>query len=226
MKKSTSEWIQDSLFPDPTLADEDGLLCIGGDLGVSTIVDAYYHGIFPWPQENLPVLWFCPSKRGILDFSCLHIPKKLKSFRNSWKGEFRINTSFRQVILACKEQKRPGQSGTWIIPEMIDAYINLHKAGHAHSVEAWEDGELVGGIYGVFIGNVFSGESMFYKKPNCSKLCLWFLIEHLQRIGLKWMDLQMITPVTRSFGGEYITRDAFLEKIKIEHTKASKNFLL
>ncbi len=224
--KNMAKSIQHTLFPDPALSDEDGLLCIGGNLRVSTIADAYYHGIFPWPQENLPILWFCPLKRGVLDFSSLHIPRRLKSFRNTWKGEFRINTAFRQVITACKDQKRPGQNGTWIIPEMIDAYINLHNAGYAHCIEAWENGELVGGIYGVFIGNVFSGESMFYRKPNCSKLCLWFLIEHLQRIGLKWMDMQMLTPITKSFGGKYITRDDYLEKIRIEHAKSPKNFLL
>ena len=102
---------------------------------------------------------------------------------------------------------------------MVKAYINLHKAGYAHSVEAWEDGELVGGIYGVFIGNVFSGESMFYKKTNRSKLCLFYLIEHLQGLGLEWMDVQMLTPLTESLGGEYITRKAFAGRIKIEHDK-------
>lgn len=211
--------IRHSMFPEPNLADEDGLLCIGGDLGVTTLLDAYYHGIFPWPQEALPILWFCPAKRGILEFNKLHIPKRLRRFRNSWEGNFRINTSFAEVIDNCKSQARPGQNGTWIIPEMIQAYIKLHNAGYAHSVEAWEDNELVGGIYGVFIGNVFSGESMFYKKPNCSKLCFWYLIEHLQKLGLEWMDLQMLTSITKSFGGEYIKRDKFLKRLVSEHNK-------
>ena len=210
---------KDSIFPDPSLSDEDGLLCIGGDLNTNTLIDSYYHGIFPWPQKGLPILWFCPVKRGILNFSKLHIPARLKKFRKSWSGEFKINSAFRQVINACRLQKRPGQSGTWILPEMIKAYTDLHKAGYAHSVEAWENDRLVGGIYGVFVGNVFSGESMFYKKANCSKLCLWRLVEHLQNIGLEWMDVQMLTPVTETFGGEYITREEFLILLKREHEK-------
>ncbi|MBN2041065.1 MAG: leucyl/phenylalanyl-tRNA--protein transferase [Spirochaetes bacterium] len=210
---------KNSIFPDPNMADEDGLLCIGGHLTVRTLLDAYYHGIFPWPQEAFPILWFCPMTRGILEFKKLHIPKKLRQFRNNWKGEIRINTSFREVIKNCKSQKRPGQSGTWIIPQMIHSYTDLHKAGYAHSIEAWENEELVGGIYGVFIGNVFSGESMFYRKSNCSKLCLWHLTEHLQNIGLEWMDLQMLTPITRNFGGEYIPREEFLNRLQADHRK-------
>ena len=216
--------IRHSMFPDPDLADEDGLLCIGGDLGVTTLLDAYYHGIFPWPQEALPILWFCPARRGIIEFNKLHIPKRLKRFRNSWEGEFRINTSFSEVIDNCKSQTRPGQNGTWIIPEMIQAYIKLHNAGYAHSVEAWENNELVGGVYGVFIGNVFSGESMFYKKTNRSKLCFWHLIEHLQKLGLEWMDLQMLTSITKSFGGEYIKRGEFLKRLVSEHNKPEMAF--
>jgi len=159
--------------------------------------------------------------RGIINFSKLHIPERLRRFRKSWKGEFRINSAFKEVISACKSQKRPGQRGTWILPEMIKAYTNLHKAGHAHCVEAWEDDKLVGGIYGVYTGNVFSGESMFYKKPNCSKLCLWYLIEHLQNIGLEWMDVQMLTPLTKNFGGEYISRDKFLDRLNNAHNQTS-----
>jgi leucyl/phenylalanyl-tRNA--protein transferase len=220
-----NESIEHSLFPYPDMADEDGLLCIGGDLEVITLLDAYYHGIFPWPQEGMPALWFSPFRRGILEFSKLHIPQRLKRIRNSWKGEFRVNTSFKEIIKACKTQKRPGQSGTWIIPEMIEAYYNLHKAGYAHCIGAWEDNELTGGIYGVFVGNVFSGESMFYRRPNRSKLCLWYLVEHLQGKGVQWMDLQMLTPLTENFGGEYITRKEYLERLKKEHSKPEISFL-
>jgi leucyl/phenylalanyl-tRNA---protein transferase len=215
---------EQSIFPLPETADEDGLLCIGGDLEIDTLIDAYYHGIFPWPQESLPILWFSPPMRGILNFKRLHIPKRLKQIRNTWKGEFRIDTSFEKIINACKNQKRPGQNGTWIIPEMINAYTNLSRAGYAHCIEAWEDDTIVGGIYGVFIGNVFSGESMFYLKPNRSKLCFWFLIENLQNLGLEWMDLQMLTPLTESFGGEYITRKEFMERLNKEHIKSEIPF--
>ncbi len=211
--------VKQSIFPYPDSTDEDGLLCIGGNLDVETLADAYYNGIFPWPQEGLPILWFCPLMRGILNLSKLHVPERLKRIRNSWKGEFKIDSAFKDVITACRMQKRPDQRGTWIIPEMIDAYYDLHEAGYAHCVEAWESNELVGGIYGVYVGNVFSGESMFYKVPNMSKLCLWYLAEHLKEIGIDWMDMQMLTPVTESFGGEYITREEFLKRLQEEHLR-------
>ena len=217
--------IKNSIFPDPETADDDGLLCIGVNLEINTLIDSYYHGIFPWPQKNLPILWFSPPMRGVLHFSKLHVSKKLNKFQNSWKGGFRINTAFKEVIISCRLQKRPGQGDTWILPDMVNAYTDLHNAGYAHSVEAWENDELVGGIYGVFVGNVFSGESMFYKKPNCSKLCFLKLVEHLKSIGLEWMDMQMLTPLTESFGGEYIQRKEFLKLIEKEHINTKINFL-
>jgi leucyl/phenylalanyl-tRNA---protein transferase len=219
------EHIKYSMFPDPDMADEDGLICIGANLDVSTLLDAYYHGIFPWPREGVPTLWFCPPQRGVLDFSRLHIPRSLKKFRKSWNGEFRIDTAFRKVIKACQEQPRPGQDGTWILPKMINAYTKFHAAGYAHSIEAWEDGMLTGGIYGVFVGNVFSGESMFYKKYNRSKLCLWYMAEHLQQIGIDWMDIQMLTPLTQSFGGEYIEREEFIRRVFTAHSKPEIAFM-
>jgi leucyl/phenylalanyl-tRNA---protein transferase len=219
-----SDHFKQSIFPNPEMADEDGLLCIGIDLEVNTLIDAYYHGIFPWPQEELPILWFSPAMRGILNFNNLHVSKRLHRFKNSWDGEYRIDNAFEEVINSCKLQKRPGQNGTWILPDMVKAYTELHNAGYAHSVEAWENDRLVGGIYGVFVGNVFSGESMFYKKPNCSKLCLLKLVEHLKQIGLEWMDLQMLTSLTESVGGEYISRKHFIALIEKEHDKEKINF--
>jgi leucyl/phenylalanyl-tRNA--protein transferase len=220
-----SDHVKQSIFPDPEMADEDGLLCIGLNLEINTLIDSYYHGIFPWPQEDLPILWFSPPMRGILNFSNLHTSARLIRIKNAWEGEFRINTAFEEVINACRLQRRPGQNGTWILPDMVEAYTNLHKANYAHCVEAWENNKLVGGIYGVFVGNVFSGESMFYKKPNCSKLCLLHLVEHLKKIGVEWMDLQMLTPLTESFGGEYVTRKEFLEHMETEHSKTKINFV-
>ncbi|MBN2401342.1 MAG: leucyl/phenylalanyl-tRNA--protein transferase [Spirochaetes bacterium] len=219
-----SDHVKQSIFPHPEMADEDGLLCIGLNLEVGTLVDAYYHGIFPWPQEELPVLWFSPPMRGILNFSNLHISKRLSRFKSAWEGEFRINTAFEKVINSCRLQKRPGQAGTWILSEMVKAYTDLYNAGYAHSVEAWENNQLVGGIYGVFIGNVFSGESMFYNKSNCSKLCFLYLVEHLEKIGLHWMDVQMLTPLTQSFGGEYIERKQFLKRLETEHGRTKITF--
>ncbi len=215
----------DSIFPNFDLANEDGLLCYGGSLEIEYLVDAYSHGIFPWPHEGYPLLWFSPPMRGIIDFGKFHIPRRLIRFRNSWQGEFRIDTSFQDVIQACAKQVRNGQAGTWILPSMIDAYIAFHKSGYAHCVEAWEDDELVGGIYGVFIGNVFSAESMFFTKSNCSKLCLWHLIEHLKEIGLGWLDIQVLTPITEQLGGIYIPRKEFMERLETQRTKEPVSFL-
>jgi leucyl/phenylalanyl-tRNA--protein transferase len=209
----------DSMFPHPDQSDEDGLLCYGGNLEIEILIDAYSHGIFPWPHDGYPLLWFSPPERGILDFEKVHIPQRLRRFRKSWKGEFRIDTSFRDVISSCARKKRRGQRGTWITADMINAYMAFHNAGYAHCIEAWEDNELVGGIYGVFVGNVFSAESMFFDRPNCSKLCLWRLIEHLQGIGLTWLDVQVLTPATEQFGGVYISRGEFLKRLHKEQAK-------
>lgn len=219
------KFISDSIFPDPNLTDENGILCFGGDLEVLTLIDAYSHGIFPWPQKNLPLIWFSIPRRGILDFSKLHISKRLRRYLSSWKGEFRMDTCFGDVIKACAQQIRSDQNDTWILPEMIEAYINLYRAGYAHCVEAWESGELVGGIYGVFIANVFSAESMFYRRSNSSKLCLLFLVEHLKKIGLDWMDIQVLTSITEQLGGEYIPREEFLERLEKQRSKEKIFFL-
>ena len=214
-----------SMFPHPDESDEDGLLCYGGNLEVDILLDAYSHGIFPWPHEGYPLLWFSPPERGIIEFDKVHIPQRLERFRKSWKGEFRIDTSFREVITACAKKKRKGQRGTWITADMTNAYIAFHKAGYAHCVEAWEDNQLAGGVYGVFAGNVFSAESMFFNRPNCSKLCLWRLIEHLKGLGLTWLDVQVLTPATEQFGGIYVPRDEFLERLRREHEKNAVPFI-
>lgn len=213
-----------SIFPHPDNADEHGLLCYGGNLEVPTLLDAYSHGIFPWPHEGYPLLWFSPPERGVIDFDRVHIPKRLARFRRNWPGEFRFDSDFRAVIKNCATVSRRGQRGTWITPEMIDAYCDFHRAGFAHCVEAWENGELTGGIYGVFVENVFSAESMFFKKANCSKLCLWRLIEHLESIGLTWLDVQVLTPVTVQFGGRYVERGEFLGRMEKERLRGAAGF--
>jgi leucyl/phenylalanyl-tRNA--protein transferase len=200
-------------FPNPREATEEGLIAVGGTLDTPTLLAAYGKGIFPWPQEGYPMLWFSPDPRGVLDFQDLHVPDSLLKFakKNShWK--FTINQAFADVIGQCRLQKRPGQDGTWILPEIQKAYIDLHKAGHAISLEAWDSGDLVGGIYGVLQNGLFSGESMFYKAPNASKMCLWKMIEYLKSLGHAWMDIQMVTPVTEQLGGKYIPREEFLAR--------------
>lgn len=207
------------IFPDPTEATEEGLLCVGGDLSVSTLLAAYSRGIFPWPQVGFPLLWFSPPRRGVIDFSELHISKSLrKELRD--EHEIVFDGSFEEVIRCCAEVPRSHETGTWILPDMQEAYLEFHRAGHAHCVELREGGELVGGMYGVFVRGVFSGESMFYKRDNASKICLLAMIHRLRSSGLEWIDTQMVTPVVEQLGGKYISRDDFLERLQNSPAKA------
>lgn len=200
------------VFPDPRSATKEGLVAVGGEWRPDVLAAAYAKGIFPWPQEGLPILWFSPDPRGILDFAEFHVPRSLVKFARKCPWVFTLNQAFPQVMLECARQMRPGQDGTWILPEMIPAYSLLHDQGKAISLEAWEEGVLVGGIYGVLIGGLFSGESMFYQRPNASKMCFWKMQQHLVGLGHQWMDLQMITDVTAAFGGKYVSREEFLQR--------------
>jgi leucyl/phenylalanyl-tRNA--protein transferase len=203
-------------FPDPREAMAEGIIAIGGLLDPGTLYTAYSQGIFPWPHPDYPLLWFSPEKRGVIEFADVQLHRSFKKFLRQHEDEFQItmDQAFPQVVRECAKQPRPGQDGTWILPSMIKAYLDFHKAGFAHSLEVWHDRHLVGGIYGVFVKGVFSGESMFYKTPNASKLALYHLIQILKSWGLEWMDIQMVTPVTESFGGKYLTREAFLQKLR------------
>ncbi|MGZ3689329.1 MAG: leucyl/phenylalanyl-tRNA--protein transferase [Bdellovibrionota bacterium] len=200
-------------FPDPRQTTEEGILALGGDLEPETLLLAYRQGIFPWPIEGYPLAWFCPPKRAVLELERLHIPRSLAKVAKKTPFRFTIDQAFDEVIAACAEASRPGQPGTWITPEMLDAYRVLHRLGRAHSVEAWEDQELVGGIYGVDAGGAFAGESMFFRKPYASKLALLHLLEHLRARGLEWIDIQMLTPHMEALGAREISRDAFLRKL-------------
>lgn len=193
----------------------EGLISVGGRMDAATLKMAYARGIFPWPQEGLPLLWFSPDPRGVLDFNELHIPKSLAKSRRRYEGQWRftMNQAFAQVMSECRVQKRPGQDGTWILPAMIPAYTRLFSEGHALSAECWEGEELIGGIYGVLSKDYFSGESMFHKRSEASKLSLLFLIEHLKQRGFTWMDVQMVTPVLESLGGKYISRTEFYRRL-------------
>ncbi|RZA09403.1 MAG: leucyl/phenylalanyl-tRNA--protein transferase [Proteobacteria bacterium] len=209
-------------FPDPSILpeDSDGLVYIGGNLSIETLISAYSAGIFPWPLEEVyPLFWFCPQPRGVLDFSELHVPRSLAKLRRQGHYHFTFNQSFRRVMEECAKQPRPGQEGTWIIPSLFSAYEDFHRAGYAHSIECWRGEELVGGLYGVFVKGVFAGESMFHREPNTSKLCLIEMALRLKAEGFQWMDIQMITPVTEQLGGHYISRQEFLTRLKIEHAK-------
>ena len=200
-------------LPSPERADEYGIVAAYGDLHPESLRLAYRSGIFPWPHEGLPLLWFCPPERAVLDFSHLHIPRSLVKAQRANRFTFTIDAAFEAVIAACQTAKRPGQEGTWITPAMQAAYTNLHRLGDAHSVEAWDKaGNLVGGLYGVDGGGVFSGESMFHTAPNASKLALLFLAAHLQSRGLDFMDIQQMTPHMKALGAEEIPRAEFLHR--------------
>jgi leucyl/phenylalanyl-tRNA---protein transferase len=201
-----------ALFPDPSLEYEEGLVGVGGQLDISVLLEAYSKGIFPWPQEGYPMLWFCPEERGILHFNKFKIPTSLKKKMKGYSHlQFTKNKNFEGVIKACAEQKRLNQAGTWISDEIVKAYIEFHQAGYAHSWEVWDAGELVGGGYGVFCLGVFAGESLFHKKTNMSKLALIHMVEDLKNQGLTWMDTQMVTPLLEAFGAEQVRKKEYLE---------------
>lgn len=204
-------------FPDPRESSPEGLVAVGGSMNGATLKAAYAKGIFPWPQEGMPWLWFSPDPRGVLDFADLHIPRTLARTRRRIEGrwEFRINGDFVTVMTECQKKSRPGQDGTWIMPEMIPAYAALFDEGRALCVEARTEGRLIGGIYGVLTDRYFSAESMFYHEPEASKLCLWRLIEELRGRGHEWMDVQMVTSVVEALGGRYIPREDFLQRIGV-----------
>ncbi len=197
-------------FPDPRTASPEGIVAIGGDLHPESVLEAYRRGIFPWPVESLPLLWFCPAERAILRFSDLHVPRSLARARRSCRLRFTFDVAFAEVICGCASTIRPGQEGTWITDEVIDSYILLNELGIAHSVEAWDDDTLVGGLYGVAIDGAFSAESMFYRQTNASKLCILHLVDHLGARGLSWMDVQTMTPHMERLGAELIDREDFL----------------
>ncbi len=197
-------------FPPVDQADEDGILCVGGDLEVDSLLLAYRSGIFPWPvSAHYPLVWFAPPRRALLFLNEVHIPKSLRKLRKA-NCTFSVDRSFPEVIRACAAAKnRRLGPGTWITPEMVSGYIELHRRGWCHSFECWIDGALAGGLYGVSIGKMFAGESMFYHTPNASKLALWYLTEWLSERGAEWIDCQQVTPLLKSFGARTVTREHF-----------------
>lgn len=211
--------MEDEVFPDPRQASPEGVVAIGGSIKLETLLESYSKAIFPWPQEGYPLLWFSPDPRGVLDFADLHVPTSFRKWLRSKAPAYsvKINHEPQEIIKQCRLRKRPGQAGTWILPEMEKVYAQLIKSGHGISVSIYREQQLVGGIYGVLAdapsGRYFSAESMFYKESNCSKLAFYKLIEELQNKGLKWMDVQMLTDVTESFGGVYISKEEFLERL-------------
>jgi len=191
------------------------VVSFGDPLTVENLRDAYANGIFPWHMDGIPLPWYCPEQRAVLEFQDLRIPASLRRARRRSDLLFTVDQDFPGVMKGCQNAFRPGQNGTWITQDFIDAYARLHDEGMAHSAEAWSpEGELVGGIYGVDAGGVFCGESMFYNVPNASKLALLHLIDHVRSRGSTWMDVQVMTPHIRALGAKEIKRPVFLAKLK------------
>lgn len=203
-------------FPDPAEAmrDPDGLLAVGGDLSVGRLVNAYRHGIFPWYGEGDPILWWSPDPRSVLVPDRLHRSRSLNKLLRKRRFAVTMDRDFRAVIRACAGT-RPDSQGTWLLPEMVEAYCALHVHGLAHSIEVWEEGLLVGGLYGVAIGGVFFGESMFSWTDNASKVALVHLCEHLLGSGVELIDCQVLTGHMQRMGAESMPRGRFLERLSV-----------
>jgi leucyl/phenylalanyl-tRNA---protein transferase len=197
-------------FPNPRLADAEGLVAVGGDLSVQRLVLAYRSGIFPWTVE--PVSWWSPDPRAIFELDGFHVSRSLAKVIR--KGPFEITTdhAFRQVMQSCAAPA-PGRRTTWITPEFIEAYSELHEQGHAHSLECWQDRQLAGGVYGVAVGGLFAGESMFHRVSNASKIALFHLVQHLRQRGFTLFDIQMLTSATEQLGGTTISREEYLRRL-------------
>jgi leucyl/phenylalanyl-tRNA--protein transferase len=209
-------WLHgDAPFPpiSKALKSPNGLLCAGGDLSPERIVEAYSHGIFPWFSRGDPILWWSPDPRMVLFPDELKVSRSLRKAVARDAYETRFDTAFREVMEACAAP-RDGQGGTWIVPEMVRAYPALHERGLAHSVESWKDGELVGGLYGVALGKVFFGESMFTRAPDASKVALVKLVERLKADGCRVIDCQQATPHLASLGAREIPRKAFAQLVR------------
>lgn len=214
------------VFPPVERASEDGLVAVGGDLELDTLLEAYQKGIFPWPLStyplnvDLPNTWFSPDPRGMLEFKRLHVPRSFIKFLKKSPFHVTFNKAFSDVIENCAKTPRKDQPGTWITPEIINAYTNMFETGYAYSVEVWNEKKLVGGMYGVIIGDFISGESMFTLEDNAGKEALYTLVHHLQEKGITWLDTQMVTEVVKQFGGKYVPRPVFLKKLQeVDWTK-------
>ena len=202
---------RDLEFPDPDEADESGLLAIGGDLSIERLKLAYSKGIFPWYEDGMPILWWSPDPRMVLYPEKMIISHSLKQSIKKKQFTVTIDTAFEKVIKNCSKTSRKGEKGTWITRDMQNAYIRLHEAGFAHSAEAWLDGELVGGLYGVALGKAFFGESMFHHVTNASKVAFHHLVDKLASWNFKIIDAQVYTNHLESLGGEMIPRREFIQ---------------
>jgi len=207
-------------FPPPELAGEEGLLCIGGKLGVDWLLDAYRHGIFPWPvfEGDEVMAWWSPDPRAIFELDLLYISRRLR--RTCRSGKFRVTSDrdFCGVIEGCATAQDRRDS-TWLTPEMRRAYTRMHEEGYAHSIEVWREGELVGGTYGIALGAFFAAESMFYRATDASKVALVYLVAHLRQRGYTLLDIQQLTDHTAALGAVEISRRKYLRRLRAALTE-------
>jgi leucyl/phenylalanyl-tRNA--protein transferase len=207
-------------FPNPRLACNEGILAYGGDLSAKRLISAYANGIFPWYNEDEPILWWSPNPRLVMELDEFKVSKSLAKAIKKEKFEVKFDENFTQVMIECKNIFRPTQDGTWLQDELIQAYTHLHEIGYAHSFESYYEGELVGGGYGLVIGDMFCGESMFAKKSDASKVALYHLVQRLKQKGFSLLDCQTPTEHLQSLGAKCISRDEFLDKL----AKSIENF--
>lgn len=202
------------VFPPPDRATPDGILAVGGRPDPDLLLAAYSRGIFPWPHSGLPLLWFCPDPRFVLRPGEARLSRSLRRTMRRGGFEVRSDTAFEQVIRACARKRRPGQRGTWINRGMIRGYTALHERGFAHSIETWQEGRLVGGLYGISLGAVFYGESMFADVPDASKIAFATLLGNLLRWDFQLVDCQSYTEHLATFGAEDWPRERFLAALE------------
>ncbi len=213
----------DPIFPPPHLAEPEGLLAIGGDLSADRLLAAYRQGVFPWFEAGGPILWWSPDPRLVLFPNELRVSRRLRRTLRSGRFEIRSDSAFDRVIHACAETPRNHEDGTWITTEMQEAYIRLHQLGHAHCMEAWRDGALVGGVYGVRVGRCFCGESMFHTENDASKAALVALVEQLQADGVGLIDCQVRSEHLVRLGAREIRRDEFLMHLTLGLDEGSQH---
>ena len=202
------------IFPHPLLREPDGLMAVGGDLSPDRLLLAYRWGIFPWYHEGQPILWWWIAPRLMVKPKDVHVSHSVRNYINQKRYTVTFDKEFETVMQRCGDVNRPGQDGTWIMPEMIQAYTTLHRMGYAHSVEVWEEEKLVGGLYGIALGKVFFGESMFAEKTNASKIGFIHIAQHLANLGFLWIDCQQDTPHMRSLGASLVEEEDFLTLLR------------
>ena len=213
-------------FPPVEYAGREGLLAVGGDLNINRLISAYRQGIFPWYSSDSPILWWSPDPRMILLPNNFILRKSLRNTLNKNTYEVRFDTNFREVIKLCAQVKRKDQEDTWITPQMMEAYIRLHKSGYCHSAESYHQNKLVGGLYGVSLGKAFFGESMFHTMRDASKVALYYLVKKLQAWNFDFIDVQQDTQHLRSLGARPLSRNKFLTLLKesLQHPDRTGNW--